>query len=154
MDKLIPLTKGCKAIVDAIDYQWLNSMKWCYCRGYAVKRTNGKIVSMHRLILGLPTNKDVDHINGLGLDNRRVNLRLCNAKENAGNMKSHKDSSSVYKGVSWDKKVHRWTTKIQNKFVGQFDNERYAAMAYDIAAADTFGKYARLNFNSNLNERI
>ena len=35
-------------------------------------------------------------------------------------------------------------------FIGYFDQEHYAAMAYDIWAKDLFGKHAYLNFPNNV----
>jgi len=44
-----------------------------------------------------------DHRNHDTLDNRRSNLRIVSNSQNAMNSFKHKDGSSKYKGVSWDK---------------------------------------------------
>ena len=99
---------------------------------------------MHRVILGLPTGdpRHVDHANGDGLDNRRVNLRLASMTENARNQRVRLHSSQ-YKGVSAFRRTHRWTAAIH---LGYFLTERAAAEAYDDAARRLFGEFARCNF--------
>jgi hypothetical protein len=37
---------------------------------------------MHRLLMQPPAGMEVGHVNGDGLDNRRVNLRVCDPREN------------------------------------------------------------------------
>jgi hypothetical protein len=92
----------------------------------------------------------VDHCNGCGIDNRRTNLRVSNYTENAANGKSHRDSTSNYKGVSWDTRQETWLAQICKSGVrtrlGYFDDEEEAAKAYDEAALRLFGTYARINF--------
>lgn len=52
---------------------------------------------MHREII--KTNKQVDHINGNGLDNRRANLRECAPAQNSRNQQRRKSNISGFKGV-------------------------------------------------------
>lgn len=83
--KMIPLTKGYSAIVDAVDYEWLRSFSWYYTfAGYAAHgaKKNGKRheTQMHREILKPPQFVQVEHINGNKLDNRRENLRILDSK--------------------------------------------------------------------------
>jgi len=90
--RLIPLTQGKVAIVDAADYDWLNQWKWYASKEgrvfYAIRRDNdcgGRDIKvrMHRVILGVPTGLEGDHINGDGLDNRRANLRTVTKQQNS-----------------------------------------------------------------------
>src|SRR3990167_10292886 len=93
--KLIPLTKGKFAIVDVEDFEWLNQMEWqvhdkarsSYALGKKwLSHTKGITLAMHREILKKHNinleGMEVDHINGDGLDNRKVNLRVCTHAEN------------------------------------------------------------------------
>ena len=104
---------------------------------------------MHRVIMDAPKGMHVDHINGNGLDNRRENLRLCTNSQNHMNRKTHRDSSSKYKGVSWNKRNSKWQayigSGIKRKNLGYFASESDAAKAYDIKAKECFGEFARLN---------
>lgn len=96
-----------------------------------------------------PTSQEVDHINGNGLDCRRGNLRLCTKSENQRNRRPNQNGTSGYKGVGWYKKYNCWRVRIQvngkKQHIGYFDNEIDAATAYDNAAKQLHGEFARLN---------
>jgi hypothetical protein len=110
--------KGDQIFVDDCDYEWLNKHKWHLNKdGYAQTniKQNGKykIVSMHRLIMGITDSKvQVDHIDGNRVDNRQENLRLCTNSENCRNRGSNKNSKSGIKGLCYDKHNNRWKADI------------------------------------------
>lgn len=145
----IKLTQGKYALVDNTDYEWLNQWKWHVIpkgRGYVARRIKpgGKgIILMHRLIMGLNfgDGKEVDHINGNSLNNKRNNLRICTRKQNAQNVSPRKYTKSKYKGVTWNKRYKKWIAKIQCSF----DSEAEAARAYNKMAKNIFGDFAKLN---------
>src|SRR5438477_9252593 len=66
--KLIPLTRGLNAIVDAADYDWLNQWNWFALQSqhnsYAARleKRKGRLLLMHRVIVGGDSH-DIDHIN-------------------------------------------------------------------------------------------
>lgn len=99
-------------------------------------------VRLHQLIAG-PFS---DHANGDRLDNRRRNLRAASASENNANRRSVQGSSSEFKGVTWDKSRNRWMAAINSRTLGRFEDETDAARAYDKAAKEVYGRFARLNF--------
>lgn len=110
---------------------------------------------MHRVIMGDVEGKFVDHINHNGLDNRKANLRFATAQQNTWNKRKQKGNySSQYKGVHWVKSEKNWRALITcNKkmiYIGRFDDETAAAMAYDEKAKELFGEYASLNLQSSL----
>lgn len=88
-----------------------------------------------------------DHINGDKLDNRRTNLRLATRSQNEANKVKGRRGASKYKGVT--RARGRWKATImvngKNKHLGVFDNEVDAALAYNEAALDNYGEYAKLN---------
>ena len=149
----IPLTRGQFAIVDAADYEWLSRYRWT-CRGgepYAARLDGRKIIWMHREIMQTPPGMICDHINGVTLNNRRCNLRNCTRAQNLQNScKCYHDATSRYKGVHWDKRHRKWRAEIashgKHYWLGYFDSEIDAALAYDRKARELFGPFARLNF--------
>lgn len=113
MTKEIPLTQGRVALVDDEDFDRLSKHKWHYHKtGYARRgeggRKNHRKIYMHREVMNAPDDMEVDHGKGGTLDNRKSNLRVCTHKENSRNRVTHKLNSSVYKGVSWNKRDKRW----------------------------------------------
>lgn len=156
--KLIPLSQGKHAIVDAEDYEWLIKWKWCYHHwGYAVRterqKINGKkkdkTIMMHRLIMDTPKGMDTDHIDTNKLHNWRSNLRVATRTQNKQNTNKRKGATSRYKGVCLKTGQIKWTAQIfiGNKKIhlGLFDSELDAAKAYNAAAPKYFGEFARLN---------
>lgn len=146
------------ALVDDEDFEALNRFKWCakssgaglfYAYRATGKRSDGSRVYqfMHRLLV--QGDGFVDHINGNGLDNRRDNLRLATSSQNGINRRKALGTTSRYKGVTWSKKDQRWCAQIKrngkNRFLGSFRSEEEAAKAYDAAARELFGEFAKLN---------
>jgi len=152
--RYIPLTQGKFAIVDAEDYIRLNRYDWFAVKSrrtyYTQRYSNGTMLSMHREIMHAPKGLICDHKNHNGLDNRKSNLRLCTARQNARNRQARTSCSSRYKGVYWSKRYKKWRSRIffdhKRRNLGYFFDEIKAALAYDDKAAEFFGEFAYLNF--------
>jgi len=157
--KAIELTKGQTAIIDDQDYRRISAYKWYigsdgYARRTSYAKGKSKNIFMHRQIL-FPHKREfdgieTDHINGNRLDNRRSNLRAATREQNQWNRKKPETGgSSKYKGVSLHSRDNSWyayiTTNGKHKHLGSFDNEEQAARAYNIAAEELHGEFARLN---------
>ena len=160
--RLIPLTRGLSAIVDAADYEWLSQWKWCINKGsaattfYAVRNAannetiNNKhvLIAMHRAIIGLTVadRRYVDHVDGNGLNNVRSNLRIATPSENGCNDGIKRNNTSGYKGVSWYK--GKWRAAIVKnrkwKHLGLFATKEEAYAAYCAAAKILHGKFANI----------
>lgn len=88
----IPLTQGQYALVDDSDYDYLMQWKWYARKGgntyYAGRGTKGgRIIRMHRQILGLQDTKEpaIDHRDGYGLNNQSINIRVASRSTNVKN---------------------------------------------------------------------
>lgn len=143
-------------LIDDEDYHLVSSFSW-HLRpdGYASARVHGsypkgKSILAHKLIMPESSDHQVDHINGNGIDNQKSNLRLVTHQQNQWNQKKT-SGSSKYKGICWDNERQKWLTQIgfnnKNIYIGRFETEHHAAMAYDISAKELFGEFSSLNFN-------
>jgi hypothetical protein len=117
-------------------------------------------VSLHRFVMGCEPGdgKLVDHRNGDGLDNRRHNLRVTDARGNATNVtKSKRQKQGGFKGVHWNRRAGKWQASIcagevkpngkrKQLYLGLFVNPVDAAKAYDREALKRFGEFGALNF--------
>jgi hypothetical protein len=155
--KEIKLTQGKVALVDDDDFERLNQFKWHASKegnNFYAKRTPcvnkiKKVIIMHREIINALPGEDVDHKDGNSLNNLRENLRLCNQAENVRNSKIRKDNISGYRGVSLFTKRNKFQAIIHFKkksfWLGYFSSPIDAAIAYNQAAIQHFGEFARLN---------
>jgi hypothetical protein len=156
--KLIKLTQGKFAQVDDEDYEYLNQWKWYttkhYKNYYATRNLNRKIISMHRVIMNTPDDKEVDHIDHNGLNCQKYNMRNCIHAENMANRFSC--GRSKYLGVYYQRnkykdRIYEYIVaqigiKDRNIYIGRFKTEKDAALAYDKKAIELFGEFATLNF--------
>lgn len=143
--------------MDDEDFEKLNKYSWSFCVGYARRsepeKGSKKINKflMHREIMNNPKGKIIDHINGDRLDNRRCNLRECSKSQNGANRVSR--GTSKYLGVylknnTWDSCM---TVNRKSIFLGSFEKEEDAAIAYNKGAIKYHGEFAKLNIiNCNI----
>lgn len=155
MSARIPLSRGMFALVDEADAERvLTQGRWFaqphrrtfYARRN-LRRPDGSrgVLGMHTLLTGWPL---VDHVNGDGLDNRRVNLRQATNAQNCANKPMHRNNVSGFKGVSPHGSGWRATITAAGRRIslGTYADPRSAARAYDAAALHYFGEFARPNF--------
>lgn len=152
----ILLSDGSIAVCDGCFYERVKTHNWSISHGYAYFTDNNtsprRTEKLHNFILNhTPSDVIIDHINGNKLDNRLVNLRFVSYKENIRNSSSKNNSTSGFKGVSWDSSRNKWIASIQHggktHHIGRFDNEEECARAYDKECMRVYGRYAKLNFN-------
>lgn len=159
----ITLSQGKFSLIDEEDFERVNQYKWHLFKSsnkeYAATnmKINGKVkvIKLHRFLLNAPKGIEVDHKNGDGLDNRKINIRLCTDAENSHNRKISKNKSG-YKGVFIrpNGKCFAYIS-VNNKRIhlGEFTNPKDAARTYNKAALKYHGEFANLNTIAGLVNR-
>lgn len=144
------------ALVDDEDFEFINQYSWHF-RSQKIRyasssiKIDGKRLNklMHRLIMKVSENEQIDHIDGNKLNNQKNNLRIATKSQNRMNIPKFKNKSSIYKGVSWSTNRNKWWTEItfegKTYFLGRFKSEEEAAKAYNKKAIELFGEFANLN---------
>lgn len=100
-------------ILDNEDVEKLGDKKWrCVYKNdkpylFTGNQKSEKIY-FHRLVC--PTEKQIDHISGNTLDNRKSNLREVTIQDNMKNLQKKSNNTSGIRGVSYDKKRNVWRT--------------------------------------------
>lgn len=111
--------------LDPEDWDKLKHLCWIESNyGYALGcLSNGKYILMHRLILDVPAEFVVDHINHNRLDNRKGNLRICSQKNNSRNQQG-------VKGLYYNKRRNLWQAYITHEgkhiYCGSSKNKKEA----------------------------
>jgi len=162
-EKLIPLSQGLFAVVDAEDYPRLCNNLWSasastskttgeIIKWYAVRMEGNEMLVMSRFILGYSGPLDVDHINGNGLDNRKENLRIVTRSINNLN----KNSERVYpRRLSSGRIVYdaSFGWNFKKRFLGCFSTYGRAALYSDIAVRDIIAGATRIKGYKRLKGR-
>ena len=166
--KKIPLTKGKYAIVDDEDYPYLSRFRWhtMSIKGknysYDIPATTLRTLRgetyqmlMRRLIIPERENLRVVHKNHDELDCRKENLVYTNTSLKVNNARKIKGTYSDHKGVSLDiqqvKRGHskKWRCSImkdnKSHFLGYYEDENEAALAYNEKAKELYGEHAYQN---------
>jgi HNH endonuclease len=143
---------ACFATIDDADYNRLILFRWNlkggrYAVRYRKKADGGGGVLMHREIIGTDKGKDVDHVDGDGLNNQRENLRECTTSQNL--MNRHRPSghgSSGFLGVHWRARAGQWravaTKEGRMYFFGSSKSKEEAAILRAHGAVHLFGEFA------------
>jgi hypothetical protein len=157
----VGLTKGLVALFDAADLPLVQPYLWYAHRNdtfvtYAARctktdeATRRRTLLMHREMVH--SDCHVDHRNGDGTDNRRGNLRPCSRSQNMRNRVRSRSSRQPFKGVEALKRTYRAVICVNRvrRYLGTFGTAEEAARAYDEAARQLHGEFARTNVDLGL----
>ena len=151
MPARIRLVTGEDALVDDEDLPLVERLRWSRSNGYAQHSRWEKGVCvyrtmMHRLILPPPVGLVIDHIDGNRLNNQRSNLRLASQQQNSWNRRPR--GGLRFRGVAKTYRGFRAAIYESGRQVqlGLYSTAEDAARAYDAAALELHGEFARLNF--------
>lgn len=101
-----------------------------YIVSHSQRRSEGKTLNFHRLVMNTSENQVVDHQNGNRLDNRKTNLINCTTRYNNFNKKTTKP----YRGVTYCKQMNKYRAKTKNNgktvHLGYFDDPQEAHEKY------------------------
>lgn len=104
------------------------TLQECRCvnsNGYYVVRVDGKLHYVHRVLWVLRTGDwpthEIDHIDGVRLNNAADNLREVTSAENSWNMPVPHNNTSGYLGASWCRASRSWrgTIKVRGKWLAK-----------------------------------
>ena len=112
------------------EYNWSAGWRGGYQKRYYIQYSDystGKCKSilLHKFIMDVWDNREVDHIDHDSLNNRKYNLRPSEVKNNAKNRKGkNSNNKSGYRNVCWHKHDNCWAVQLQingkNKVLKRF----------------------------------
>ena len=122
-----------------------------YLDWYVYIRHGGRRLLAHRIawvkLHGALPDSHIDHINMNRSDNRRDNLRHATLSENNRNRAKQSNNTSGYKGVTFHCRTGKYQAKIcinkRRISLGYFDDPSIASEAYQQAAKEHHGEFAR-----------
>jgi hypothetical protein len=138
----IQTPSGVTALVDDLDAALVQKFRWfehrakskVYLRGYKGLRRNG-LVYLHHVICHRSPGMEIDHINGDGLDNRRVNFREVDRTHNNANRR-------FVRGCHFEKRTGMWRAEISKNGtryrLGRFPTMHDARDAYRAKKAELY----------------
>jgi AP2 domain len=117
---------------------------------YAVRnwKKDGKhgTIHLHNVVFKARPGERADHKSRNTLDCTDKNLRSGTHGQNMCNSGKHKNNTSGYKGVTWNKRAQKWQAQIclnkKHYFLGLFEDPTEAHKAYCAAAIKLHGEFA------------
>lgn len=136
---------------------WIANGKRAGCirkDGYCQISIKRRLYYRHRLIWimfngPIPNNMLIDHKNGVYEGDNINNLQCITMQHNSSKQLRINKKTSNMRGVYWNKTHNKWHCNIKyNKksiWIGAFDNEIDAGLAYNKKSKELFGEYAYQN---------
>lgn len=137
-------------LINSLPYKWYGREDtnrpgkfYAFATNVPKKNEKGKTtLYMHRLIAG-ETNKQVDHEDNNGLNNRRSNLRPATRSQNQQNQKKvNSSNTSGITGVVWNKQLKKWQVQLKKNqnpyYFGRYESKAEATLVAMYARAIIF----------------
>lgn len=146
----VPLPCGRSFLIDDFDEKYVRHFSWCTISDrYVGRRSGSQIIYLHRALLNVGDDIEVDHRDGDGFNNQRDNLRVATRSQQLANARTRSDNTSGFRGVHFDKRRGLFAAEIKvgpkRYRLGRFRDPIEAACAYNAAALKHFGEFARVN---------
>lgn len=149
--KVIKTKNGFDVSVDESDFEYVSQFRW-YARQNKRQRTHyayaylkSRITPMHRLLMKPSGDQEVDHRDGNGLNNQRINLRVCTRQQNCRNKQIAINNRTGVRGVHFDKEKRKFRAMIGHEkrviHIGYFSDIEAAKAAYTKTAKQLFGEF-------------
>ena len=150
------MSSGQRVLVDPDVYLWASLFCWSAAGGngkpgrYAARRSGGRIVYLHRLVMVAPPRVQVDHVNGDTFDCRRDTLRLVTHQQNIQNRRGpNRNSSTGVRNVSYDKSKRLYVVSLmvdrRHVFCGRYKTVEQAARVAEESRRRLMPYLAELN---------
>jgi len=141
--------------IDEEDSYLIDQQHWYITeKKQIISTVEGILTTLPRYILEYSGDLCIDHIDRNSLNNHRYNFRLATTTQNLQNRNKFrtyagKPTTSRYKGVTYDWRICKWKAQLGDEgsvvYLGHFETELEAAIAYNQAATNYFNKFAKLN---------
>ena len=146
------IENGVEIIINSEDYDIIKNKSWRVLRSGASRKpkVRCKNISLARFVLGLEDSTlKVFHKNDNYLDFRKANLQLETQGIATHRTRKQAGMTSQYKGVYFEKNRRKWRATIIHQgnrfYIGRFNTEKEAALAYDEKSRELYGTVAFLN---------
>ena len=97
----------------------------CFSVGFKLRRMTIKNHQLAWFLTYSEWAKEIDHIDGDGLNNRLNNLRAVTRTENSRNHRKAKNNTSGFNGVSWIERLKKWRAYSFDRSLGEKGKQIY-----------------------------
>ena len=114
--------------------------------GYRRIRIDKNLILAHHVAFALALGRwpvQLDHRDGDKANCQITNLRESTQSQNMANQGRPATNKSGFKGVYFHKVTSKWAAQIGKRHIGLYDAPELAAAAYEEAAVEAYGEFAR-----------